>query len=61
MNLLVNQLEKTCEEMQHAIDDQPPMPVPHEIQERVTGIMSSIKEVMTNIQGERSDFPISSP
>ncbi len=34
MNFLVDQLEKTCEEIQYTIDAQPPMPVPHEIQER---------------------------
>jgi hypothetical protein len=54
MNLLVNQLEKTCEEMQYAIENQPPNPVPYEMHERVTGIMSAIQDVMVNIQGEKS-------
>ena len=61
MNFLVDQLEKTCEEIQYTIDAQPPMPVPHEIQERVAGISSGIKEVMTNLQGEKCDCESSSP
>ena len=61
MNALVDQLEKICEEMQYVIDDQPTMPVPHEIQERVAGISSGIQEVMTNLQGEKCDCESCSP
>ncbi|HWQ65532.1 MAG TPA: hypothetical protein VN372_01560 [Methanospirillum sp.] len=56
MNALVDQLEKTCEEIQYTIDDQPPMPVPHEIQERARRISSGIQEVMTNLQGEKCNL-----
>ena len=31
-----------------------PNPVPYEMHERVTGIMSAIQDVMVNIQGEKS-------
>ncbi|MFH0968425.1 MAG: hypothetical protein V1862_12150 [Methanobacteriota archaeon] len=61
MNFLVDQLEKTCEEIPCAIDAQLPMPVPHEIQERARRISSGIKEVMTNLQGEKCDCESSSP
>ena len=61
MNAQVDQLEKTCEEIDYTIDDQPPKPVPHEIQRRVAGISSGTQEVMTNLQGEKCDCESSSP
>ncbi|MFH0968194.1 MAG: hypothetical protein V1862_10985 [Methanobacteriota archaeon] len=53
MNALVDQLEKTCEEMQYVIDDQPPVPVPHEIQERARRISSGIKAQLCHLSPGR--------